>query len=166
MQDDFDDEEFDVGTLRHHHTNVFRPQLGVEEDTFSNYSMDPPAPRRPLRSRPPIDFSSNLQHSTYGYPPSLASGSTAYSNSEASFAPKAASLIGLTSRLSIEAIAALTIRELSHNPLYCELRDSHDYVCRVLASYLGKDLHVTESRGSHTTKGKPLVPDIYRGAFY
>lgn len=169
---DFDDEEFDVGTLRYHHSNAFRPQLGIEEDTFSDYSVDPPAPRRPLRSRPPIDFSSSSQYSTYDYPPSLTLGSTcstAYSDSNEetfSFVPKAASSIGRSSGLSIKAIAALTVIELGHNPHYCELRDSHDYLSRVLARYLGKDLQVGEPCSSRAAKSRPLAPDIYRGVFY
>ena len=154
---DFDDDEFDVGTLRYHPSNTFRPQFGIEEDTFSEYSVDQPVSRRPLRSRPPIDFSSNWQHS---HPPSFTSSSTAYSSLGPIVAPKAASATR-SPRFSPEDIASLTIPELCHNAHYCELRDNHDYTSRVLAQYLGKDLRVGEHRAPRGVNGS-RVPDVYR----
>lgn len=159
---DFDDEEFDIGTLRPHPSHAFRPQFGVEEDTFSDYAVDPPARRHQLRSRPPIDFSQYPD-----YPSSHVSGSTAVHSNLNSFMsshkpPLVPSFLG-TSRLPIEAIASLTIAELCHNTHYCELRDNYDYVSRVLASYLGKDLRVGEPRAASSN---PLLPNVYRGASY
>ena len=154
---DFDDDEFDVGTLRYHPSNMFRPQYGIEEDTFSEYSVDHSASRRPLRSRPPIDFSSNWQHS---HPPSLTSSSMAYSSLGSIVAPKAASTTR-SPRFSPEDIASLTIPELCHNAHYCELRDNHDYTSRVLAQYLGKDLRVGEHRAPRGANGS-RTSDIYR----
>ena len=150
-----------MGTLRYHPSNTFRPQLGIEEDTFSEYSVDRPAPRRPLRSRPPIDFSSSWQHS---HTPSLTSSSTAYSSLGSIVAPKAASITNSSSRFSPEDLASLTIPELCQNAHYCELRDSHDYISQVLAKYLGKDLQVREHRAPRNANGS-RVSDVYRGMF-
>ena len=158
---DFDEEEFNVSTLRYHDSNTFCPQFGIEEDTFSEYSVDQPAPRPLLRSRPPMDFSSNWQHLAHGNPPSLTSGLTVYSSLGSVVAPKAASSISLLSRLSIEAIAALTIPELCYNAHYCELRDSHDYISQVLASYLRKDLQVGGTRAARGVNTS-LISDTYR----
>ena len=148
-----------MGTLHYHPSNTFHPQLGIEEDTFSEYSVDRPAPRRPLRSRPPIDFSSSWQHS---HPPSLTSSLTAYSSLGSIVTPKAASITSYPSRFSPEDLASLTIPELCHNAHYCELRDSHDYISRVLAKYLGKDLRVGEHHAPHNANGS-RVSDAYRG---
>ena len=155
---DFDDEEFDVGTLRYHPSNTFRPQFGIEEDTFSEYSVDQPVARRTLRSRPPIDFSSSWQHS---HPPSLTSDSMAYSSLGSIVAPKAAP-ITRSHRFTPEDLASLTIPELCQNAHYCELRDSHDYTSRVLAKYLGKDLRVGEHRAPRGANGS-RVSDVYQG---
>ena len=106
-----------------------------------------------------MDFS--LHPSTAGYPSSQMSGSTLRSHLDPSlmFPPKAASSIGVSSRLSVEAIASLTPRELSHNPYYRDLSNQYDYLSRVLTKYLGKDLRVDE----------PCIAkndDVFRGMYY
>jgi hypothetical protein len=163
--DNFDNEEFDVGTLCPNPSNGFRLQYGIEEDNFSNYSVDPPVLQCQLRSRPPIDFS--LQQPTFDYPPSHMSGLMAHSTSNSfMLAPKVAHLADLSSRPSVELLASLTISELCHNAHYCKLCDNYDYTSWVLACYLGKDLRVGEPCVLCSLASNMLVPDMYRGMLF
>lgn len=132
------------------------PRRVFQEDlkTSGDYALDLPMPRHQLRSRPPIDFP--LHHPTYKHPSSLMSGSTQYSRSNPfTFAPKATSSLGPSSRFPIEDIASLTESELYYNPHYRELRKDYDYNCKVLTTYLGRDL-----AGPHVAPSTTLVPDI------
>jgi hypothetical protein len=114
-------------------------------------------PRHQLRSRPPIDFPAH--HLTFKHPSSLVSGSTLYSRSNPFLIPpKAPSSLDLSPQFPIEAIASLTESELYYSPLYRELRESHDYLSKVLAKYLGRDL-----AGPHVTPSTTLVPDMRQG---
>ncbi|KAF8262065.1 hypothetical protein EI94DRAFT_1809356 [Lactarius quietus] len=90
-------------------------------------------PKPQLRSRPPIDFSGQLSAT-----PSLMSGSTLHPHLLA-FPRKAASSIGLASRLSPETIASLTDIDLHHNPIYHKLRRKFYYVSGVLTKYMDRD---------------------------
>lgn len=131
---DFD--ELDLGSRRSHSPTFFHSQLGFDDD---DHPMGPPAPRQQLRRTQPIDFSLH-RGSTLE---SQMSGSTLHTQSN--FLPrKAASSFDLSPRLSIEAIRQLTPSDLEHNHHYRDLRDDFDYLNRVFARYLGKDLRVDE----------------------
>ena len=152
---DFNDKEFSVGTVQYHPSNMFHLQLGIEEDTFSKYSVDQPVPQQMLRSRPPIDFSSHL------HPPSLTSGSMVYSSLGSIVAPKVVP-ITCSSRFSPEDLSSLTIPELCQNAHYCKLHNSHNYTSWVLAKYLRKDLQVGEHCAPCGANGS-CVADVYQG---
>ncbi|KAF8261816.1 hypothetical protein EI94DRAFT_1705236 [Lactarius quietus] len=111
-------------------------------------------PKPQLRSRPPIDFSGQFSAT-----PSLMSGLTLHPHLLA-FPCKAASSIGLTSRLSPETIASLTDIDLNHNPIYCKLHRKYDYVSMVLAKYMDRDFEEKQVTKSEL----PLVPGIHQAA--
>jgi hypothetical protein len=132
-----------------------RRRRGFEENSENSgdYTDFPPL-RQQLRSRPPIDFP--LHHSTFKQPSSQMSGSTLYSRSNHfTFPPKAPLSVDPYPRLPVEVIASLTESELYYNPHYRELRQDHDYLSKVLAKYLGRDLG-----GPHIAPSTTLVPDI------
>src|ERR1700761_4052404 len=156
---DFDEDDFDWGGLRSQSPPTVPSQLGLEDDNFGNYDANPSVRRPLLRRTRAMDFS--LQRSIAGYPSSQMSGSTLRAHSDPSFAlpAKAASSIGVPSRLSIEAIVSLTPSELDHNPFYRELLDDNAYLSRVLATYLGKELRVTHPHAARND-------DVFRGMCY
>jgi hypothetical protein len=112
-----------------------------------------------LRSRPPINFAE--RYSAVG--PSQMSGSTLRSDSNLG------SLIGTrmaisSSRISSEDIISLNESEISLNPIYHTLRQNYDYVSRVLATYLERDLAEARlAKGGRVSS--PLVMDIQQGMF-
>jgi hypothetical protein len=159
-EDDTEFEPYPMNTLHVPRSQV-RSRLPPDSASDDDYGFEPFAldtlhvPKPQLRSRPPIDFSGQFSAT-----PSHMSGSTLHSRAPA-FPRKAASSIGLTSRLSPEAIASLTDIDLHHNPLYCKLRRKYDYVSGVLARYLDRELAETQVAKSEL----PLVPDIHQGVY-
>ncbi|KAF8268369.1 hypothetical protein EI94DRAFT_1785947 [Lactarius quietus] len=128
-----------------------RLPFGKDDTGFGSHeSLCVPKPQ--LRSRPAMDFSGK-----FPVTPSHMSGSTLRSQSSA-FPHKAASSIGLASKLSPALIASLTDSDLHHNPLYCELRQKYDYVSIVLAKYMDRELAAKQAARCEP----PLVPDIHQ----
>jgi hypothetical protein len=153
--DDFDDDFRDSALGLSPEAFSLCPRHGFEEgsEKSGDHTRDFP-PLRALCSRPPINFS--VYHSTFKQPSSQMSGSTLYSKSNPfTFPPKAPLPVDPSPRLPVEVIAALTESELYYNPHYRELRQDHDYLSKVLAKYLGRDLG-----GPHVTPSTALVLDI------
>jgi hypothetical protein len=120
--------------------------------------MDPFALRGQLWSRPPINIP--VHHLTFRHPSSLVLGLMLYSRSNPFLIPpKAPSSIGLSPQFPIEAIASLTESKLYYNSLYHKLQENHDYLSKVLAKYLGRDL-----AGPHVTPTTTFILDICQGA--
>ncbi|KAF8258195.1 hypothetical protein EI94DRAFT_1708207 [Lactarius quietus] len=93
--------------------------------------------------------------------PSLMSGSTLHPHLSA-YPCKAASSIGLASRLSPETIASLTDIDLNHNPIYRKLCQKYDYVSVVLTKYMDRDFKEKQVAKSEL----PLVPGIHQGLYW
>ena len=136
---------------------AFSPQKRVRlgSEYSKNHAVSP-LPIRQLKSRPPIDVSS--QCPTFRYPSSHVSGSTLYSKSNPfTVAHKASSLV-LSPKMSIDDIASLTEPELYYNPIHSKLRKDFDYVSNTLAKYLARDLS-----GPQVVPSTTFVPDIRQG---
>ncbi|KAI9430019.1 hypothetical protein H4582DRAFT_2064265 [Lactarius indigo] len=144
MDDDFED-VFNRSLSPPGHTDTDFCFDYEDEDNFEDFMGTQHAPRPPLRSRPPINFTGAGHFSTIKphpnlpafnattRPPSHMSDTTLHSSLGYSAAHTFPHKMSLSPGPSSDAIATLTVAELCYNPHYLKLCKKFNQVCQALA---------------------------------
>ena len=164
MVSDFEDYDGDFGPTGHSPPDLDLDSVPHHDD---EEDQDEFALGLRYRSKPPMGSRPSIN--SYGRRSNVDTDCD-FDNSGTTLAPSRSHMSGLTLRSGLnhstiphksslrsippDVIAALTDAELSHNPLYSQLREAHLRLSSVLAKYAERDL-----------AGECHAPNIYQGAY-